>query len=247
MSDSSWNLRYLLRQFVPPVAVSVKRALQPPQMVEKDIFDQRLTFSSDWFSKVEPIWDRILDDLQPSRVLEIGSFEGMSACYLIQNIAFKRPLEIHCVDTWEGGIEHQPDGAAPVKMGIVESRFHENTSKCVESAAHPVDLRVHKLLSHHALARMLASGSDESFDFIYIDGSHQAPDVLADAVLSFKLLRVGGILAFDDYLWEEPLPGGTDPLRCPKPAVDAFVNIHIRKLKLLNAPLGQLYVRKISA
>ena len=40
-----------------------------------------------------------------------------------------------------------------------------------------------------------------AIDFIYVDGSHQAHDVLCDAILSFKLLRVGGIVCFDDYLW----------------------------------------------
>ena len=53
-------------------------------------------------------------------------------------------------------------------------------------------------------------------------------------------------MAFDDYLWSEDLPDGRDLLRCPKPAIDAFVNLNFRKLQLLNAPLFQLYVTKTS-
>jgi hypothetical protein len=34
------------------------------------------------------------------------------------------------------------------------------------------------------------------------DGSHRARDVLEDAVLSWPLLKVGGIMLFDDYLWQ---------------------------------------------
>ncbi|WP_415440554.1 hypothetical protein, partial [Acetobacter orientalis] len=37
-----------------------------------------------------------------------------------------------------------------------------------------------------------------------------------DAVLSFKLLRKGGVLIFDDYLWSEGVEGGNNLLRCPK-------------------------------
>ncbi|HEX2816824.1 MAG TPA: class I SAM-dependent methyltransferase, partial [Phenylobacterium sp.] len=83
-------------------------------------------------------------------------------------------------------------------------------------------------------------------ELIYIDGSHQAPDVLTDAVLAFQLLRVGGILIFDDYLWSHEGPGQQDFYNMPKPAVDAFVNIFQRRMTVIGAPLRQLYVRKIA-
>ena len=50
-------------------------------------------------------------------------------------------------------------------------------------------------------------------------------------------------MAFDDYLWSEALPGGMDPLRCPKPAIDAFTTLHCRELQILRAPLYQLYIQ----
>lgn len=40
-----------------------------------------------------------------------------------------------------------------------------------------------------------------AFDFYYVDGSHVAPDVMADAVLGWRLLKPGGIMVFDDYEW----------------------------------------------
>jgi hypothetical protein len=95
------------------------------------------------------------------------------------------------------------------------------------------------------MAQLLVEGKGNYFDFIYIDGSHQAPDVLVDAVLAFKLLKVGGTLGFDDYLWSEGTSGDEAPLRCPKPAVDAFVNIYAGKVKIIPLPLYQLYMRKL--
>ena len=39
-----------------------------------------------------------------------------------------------------------------------------------------------------------------SFDIIYIDGSHNGEDILSDAIESYKLLNIGGIIIFDDVV-----------------------------------------------
>ena len=200
-----------------------------------------------WFrDNAKPFWERLIPGLQIRAALEIGSYEGASACFLVDRVAAQAPLTLHCIDTWAGGIEHQPDGTAPADMQAVEERFHRNIRAAIGRAAHPVDLRVHKGYSDDCLVRLIADGLAGSLDFIYIDGSHQAPDVLADAVLAFKLLKVGGHLVFDDYIWSEVLPYGQDPIRCPKPAIDAFTTLYCRRLQILEAPLWQLYVRKTS-
>jgi predicted O-methyltransferase YrrM len=208
--------------------------------------DDRPIFTAPWFNAVRPKWDQLIPHVKPSRILEIGSYEGASACYLIETLATERALEIHCVDSWAGGVEHASNGQFEADMAAVEARFHRNTRLAIAKAGHAVSLTVHKEPSDIALARLLAEGRRGHFDFVYVDGSHEAPDVLGDAVLGFKLLRVGGVMAFDDYLWVEKLPQGRDLLRCPKPAIDAFVNLHLRKLDILRAPLWQLYVRKIA-
>jgi hypothetical protein len=204
-------------------------------------------FTNDWFEiSARGAWDQLIPMVKPTKVLEVGSYEGASACYLITRVAQDAPLEIHCVDTWEGGIEHKPGGYAETDMKSVEGRFHYNVQLAIDSVPHAVDLVVHKDSSDSALARLLAGNKRNYFDFIYIDGSHQAPDVLTDAVLAFPLLRVGGVLAFDDYLWAEALPYGRDPLRCPKPAIDAFVNLNFRRLQVVPGPMKQFYARKMS-
>ena len=204
-------------------------------------------FTNSWFQDLaKNTWDVIVPRLSPRTILEVGSYEGASICYLIDTLGSKHPLEVHCVDTWEGGVEAQPDGIAPADMREVEQRFHQNTQLAVENAAHSVDFTVHKGPSDRVLPNLLAEGRRGFFDFIYVDGSHQAPDVLSDAVLAFHLLRVGGLLVFDDYLWAEPLPNGIDLLRCPKPAIDAFTNLYCRKIEVIPAPLAQLYVQKVS-
>ena len=197
-------------------------------------------FTNDWFQRdAKPIWDQIIPRIRPQRILEIGSFEGASTCYLIDKLAHDMPLEIHCVDSREGGVEHGDQD-----MGSVESRFRHNVKSATGRAPYPVSVTTHKGYSDIGLAKLLADGKADYFDFVYVDASHQAPDVLCDAVLGFRLLKVHGFMAFDDYLWFEALPGGKDPLRSPKMAVDAFVNIYIRKINIIPARLYQLYVQK---
>jgi hypothetical protein len=43
--------------------------------------------------------------------------------------------------------------------------------------------------------------------FLYIDGWHSAFGALADGVMSWPLLNVGGVMIFDDYLWVPPKLG----------------------------------------
>jgi hypothetical protein len=203
-------------------------------------------FSEDWFSPCIPIWTNLFNQLNPTKVLEIGSFEGRSTCFLIENLTQARDIELHCIDTWHGAVEHQIGGFAQTNMSAVEERFLYNVNLSIEKSPHSIDLKIHKGTSDIELSKLLSAGLNNYFDFIYVDGSHQAPDVLTDAIFSFKLLKVGGLIAFDDYLWSEPLPGGKDIIRCPKIAIDAFTNIFARKVKIINAHLDQLYVQKIS-
>jgi predicted O-methyltransferase YrrM len=202
--------------------------------------------TNNWFEVSKSVWDSLIPQLNPTRILEIGSYEGASICYLIEKLAMSQDIEIHCVDTWEGGVEHQEGGWVQTNMSLVEKRFHNNIKIAVNEVNHAVDIVIHKELSDLALSKLIAEGKANYFDFIYIDGSHQATDVLCDALLSFRLLKNNGIIVFDDYLWQEQLPIGIDPLRCPKIAIDAFTNIYSRKIKVLSAPLNQLYVKKIS-
>lgn len=131
-------------------------------------------------------------------------------------------------------------------MEAVEHRFDTNVAFARRSTEFPIDLHKHKGKSRDILPTLLAGGYRSYFDLVYIDGSHQAADVLFDAVLCFDLLKKDGVLIFDDYLWQMEERGAEDHYNLPKPAIDAFVNIYRRKLDLLSAPLYQFYVQKLA-
>lgn len=200
-------------------------------------------FTTTWFETHRQIWSTLIPQINPSKILEVGSYEGASSCFLINTLASTKEIEIHCIDNWEGGVEHKDWGT---DMQSVEVRFKHNIDLAIRSAKNKVDLQIHKGFSDIELSKLLVSGKTSYFDFIYIDGSHQAPDVICDAILGFKLLRAGGIMVFDDYLWAEDLPYGHDPIRSPKLAIDAFTNIYCRMLNVLSVPLYQLFIQKRS-
>jgi predicted O-methyltransferase YrrM len=203
-------------------------------------------FTADWFTRYATTWRKLLRKHNPSRFLEIGSYEGRSACFLVDEVAALRPIEIYCIDTWAGGVGH-----GDTVMSEVEQRFEHNVQLARSRSKHSATIYKHKAHSADALARLIAQGNSEVFDFIYVDGSHQAPDVLTDCVMAFRLLKVGGVMVLDDYLWIVNAAGDLAPLgaeefyNLPKPAIDAFMNIFQRKMRVLHQfPLYQLYALK---
>jgi predicted O-methyltransferase YrrM len=206
--------------------------------------DEQPIFTAGWFeSTARPVWDLLIPALPATRVLEVGSYEGASACYLIERLGARAPLEIHCIDPWAGTASF---GGGEVDMHEVETRFRRNTALLIERSRHPVTLEIHKNDSDIVLARLLTEKGSGYFDLAYIDGSHQAPDVLADAVLGFKLLRAGGVMVFDDYLWRGGEVDNGNPAQCPKLAIDAFINCNHNKLAIVSAPLYQIFLQKLS-
>lgn len=202
----------------------------------------RYKFTSDWFTSNISVWDQIIGPLKPLKILEIGSYEGRATTWLIENCGNSKGCEIHCIDPWA-----EYSDLPGYNMLDVEKRFDQNIEIAKEKNKN-VQIYKYKKTSVIALAELIAHQKSNFFDLIYVDGSHQAPDVLSDAIMSSPLLKIGGVMIFDDYLWHMEAVGDQDPLNMPKPAIDAFINIFQRKYQIIaNKPLYQLYVRKIKS
>ena len=189
-------------------------------------------YTKDWFGWAPRVWEQLIPHL-PARknFLEIGSFEGRSAVWTIENM-MEDGGEIVCIDTWEGGAEHTPED-----MAGTEERFHQNITLVRKKFPNRAVVSF-KSTSVEALAASIAH--KKQFDFIYIDGSHLAKDVLTDACMAWPLLKKNGFMVFDDYMWKPP---GFKLLDRPKLAVDSFVNMFEDDLAI--AHIGyQLIVRK---
>jgi SAM-dependent methyltransferase len=142
----------------------------------------KYVFTTDWVTPHEQTWRETLKLFKgrPNvRALEIGSYEGRSAIWFLENILTDPSSSIITIDLFNGPFEQVFDRNV--------SGFKNQVTKI-------------KAPSHDAL-RPLKPGS---FDFVYIDGSHVAKDVFLDAALSWDLLKPGGVLIFDDYELKGP-------------------------------------------
>jgi predicted O-methyltransferase YrrM len=199
--------------------------------------DYKLTQS--WFIQAGhgDVWSRISQVINAKSYLEIGSYEGLSACWMIENTDVEALV---CIDTWEGGEEHKN---VRVDMSQVEERFDHNVSIAGERVSRQIELTKLKGTSLHMLADLVAKGGSGVFDVVYVDGSHRSCDVMGDAVLGFELLRPGGCIIFDDYIWYDKTTN--DGVRSsPKLAIDAFSTCFFEQIQFVTAPVGQMILIK---
>jgi predicted O-methyltransferase YrrM len=175
-------------------------------------------FSFDWFSARIPAFRKHLEHLRgkPCSVIEIGAHEGRSTTWLLDNILTHSGARIVTIDPW------------------VQNSFWRN----IEASNGLQKTQLFVGLSGEILRRL----SLASADFVYIDGSHSAPDVLEDAVLSFRLLKTGGIMAFDDYRFIDPRWKGEG---FPTATIDAFLDAYKARVELLEKGY-QLWLRKLA-
>lgn len=189
-------------------------------------------FSQDWFTQNSKYWERhIVPKLAGKsclNFLEIGCFEGRATVWMMENILADPTSKITVIDTFEGSTEHQGSG---VDVSQIEALFLSNIEPYKEKVT------VHKGYSQLVLRKFEPK---ESYDLIYIDGSHHSVDVLEDAVLSFRLLKKGGILVFDDYTWM--LPG--EPNDRPGIAIESFMSTHKETTDLIHIGWQVFLIKK---
>jgi hypothetical protein len=169
-------------------------------------------FTQDWFSFHEAWWlERFgyLAERSGVRALEVGSFEGRSACWMLKHLLTGPGSTIMCVDRFD---------AYPAQ----ELNFDHNIRATGGEA------RVTKLRGRSQ--QVLPFLTPSSYDFIYVDGSHGALDVIQDAAMCWRLLKPGAVIVFDDY--ESAAFPDLFELSA-KPAVDAFLALVVGRYDLL--------------
>lgn len=192
-----------------------------PLLVEGIVPRMEPEFLTDWLTPHIPSWERALAHLKEKpdlHFLEIGSFDGRSACWLLQNILTHPTSTLTCVDPFEpfNFRAYQPVWPPPMENPLpdlvyIEELFDRNIG-CIGATEKVIKRRGQSSV-------VLRSLPLQSYDGIYIDGSHYTHDVLRDTVLSWDLIKTGGILIFDDYL----LLSFTLPYYTPRMAIDAFM------------------------
>lgn len=185
-------------------------------------------YSNNWFKRYVNNFEKHTEkfDFKQIKCLEIGSFEGQSSNWIVDNWCKHPESSLTCVDPFTGSEEH----SATEKEQLFERfcrNIEENSKKII----------VMRETSHVAMQRLI--DKKEKFDFIYIDGDHHRDAVTLDAELAHQLLVPGGILAFDDYTWELHLPSE----KRPRDAIDGFLQKRAKEYELITKN-DQVFVKK---
>lgn len=159
-------------------------------------------FSRRWFKMrnqrtFSTFLPRIFDGKKPINMIQIGVFEGADLCWCLQNILKHPDCKVVAIDPWD------------IK-GM--KRSQEEMDGIYEKAQHNLHhwrrrIQIIRDTSQKALPDLIKCGISINgkpirkgdWDFIVVDGCHDAPLVYTDAMNSFELVKKGGYILFDDY------------------------------------------------
>ena len=186
-------------------------------------------FHTKWFTRNIPKWEEHLGHLRARpglRYLEVGPYEGQSFFWVVDNLLTDASSRATAIDIFAKATstDYAKDYETIFRSNLALSGASERVT-------------VLKGRSQIELRRLPV----ESFDLIYIDGSHATRDVLTDLVLSWDLLAQGGLLVLDDYLWgaKRRWP---ENLR-PQFAIDSFITAYAKEVEVVDRGY-QVFLRK---
>ena len=164
----------------------------------KKCVDSNYFFTLDIFSHRIEVWTEQLRSLigaENINALEVGFYQGMSACWLLDTILTHETARLSCIDE-----NYHP-------------KLRENISKTgSESKVNLLAGNSHELLADLAPA---------SFDLINLQDRCKLTDhAEKNTELAWQLLKPQGLIIFNYYGWRNPSNGKEDP----KIGIDRFLN-----------------------
>uniref|UniRef100_A0A6C0DGM2 Methyltransferase n=1 Tax=viral metagenome TaxID=1070528 RepID=A0A6C0DGM2_9ZZZZ len=176
--------------------------------------------ADNWFSLVN------VNDYnnKPINYLEIGTFHGANIISVAKTYGLHNDSKLYCIDPWE---DYNDYPEYKNQQQTIYESFINNIEK--------FDVKDKIIINRGYSNVEIPKFQDEYFDIIYIDGNHESEYVLEDAILSFRKLKKGGIMIFDDYhpVWHMTQKG-----------IDAFRSCFCNKITDLGTIETQVIIKK---
>ncbi|ELS05061.1 tetratricopeptide repeat protein [Xenococcus sp. PCC 7305] len=188
----------------------------------QECWDKDYFFEQDNFSYRIPLIEPHLQHLvnqESTNILEIGNYQGMSSCWLLDKILTAPDSKLTCLDR------------------EFDSKLQDNLLKA--KAKHKVNLMAGDIHEN------LNSLSPNIFDLANLqDRRKQWEYVNQSTALVWRLMKVGGIIIFNDYGWHR----NDMPELNPKKGIDNFLNSIPSQWEIIVESSGSLpfIVKKIS-
>ena len=134
---------------------------------EDDIKEK--SFSNKWFLNNFDIFSFFLPQDKNSKFvyLEVGCFEGLSSFFVLSEY---KAVDATLLDIWD--MPNPNSKTLSHNFNSIEDTFDNNLSR----------FNFTKIKDDSVVAMRKLFKQNKSFDFIYIDGSHNGEDILSDAI-----------------------------------------------------------------
>lgn len=186
-----------------------------------------MTDYPNFFDKTgEATFAALLPKYAPQRILQLGAFTGDATVWMVNTLD---PQVIVDVDAWGGTSSEK--WTAQFDWADVEATYDAKTAEWRSTG----QVVKEKTSTRDYLACAIAGGI-EPFDLIYIDADHTTQATLENAVMSYPILATGGLMVFDDYVWQSDSGRLLDD---PMPAIDAFKYLYLDRMRFV--ALGSQY------
>jgi len=182
-------------------------------------------YTQTWFlgSDVHKNLSFFLDKSKENKMLEIGCFEGLSACFFADNFLDNPQSTLTCVDPF---LTIDNNDHCKFLQSNEEMNFDHNISNCKNSDK----ITIHKITSDRFF-----ENNNQTYNFIYIDGCHEVEFIKRDMENSFNVLEKNGIMWMDDY-------GGGDGIQI-RNTMNAFLKKYNGQYELIHMGY-QLAIKK---
>jgi predicted O-methyltransferase YrrM len=218
-------LRSLL-MFVLSLVVSPALLIASERTSTKE-YNKQYTFTKNSFTDKISSWTKLLNEFKGKpgiHYLEIGTYEGRSALWVLENITTHATAKLTIIDAFEEN--SYKTFAANVALSGEASKF---------------------TILKGTSTQKIREVPFNSIDLAYIDGSGKGIVMLADLVNTWNLVKVGGVIICSRYSLNGPLRAALnlqpeDP--GPHEAIDAFLKMYNPYISVLTLQENHVVFRK---
>lgn len=172
------------------------------QSIHDHIEDMGLPLDLRGWHSDHPTFKRVIDEIKPSIICEVGSWKGASAIHM----ASVSSAHVYCVDTWLGGIDHLMSPAEldhiPKKHGYPQMYFQFLTNVKLSGFQN----RIIPIPNTSTNGMKYLAKNNITPQLMYIDASHEAEDVAQDIRTARRLFPKCALLG-DDWMWKSVKEG----------------------------------------
>ena len=164
--------------------------------------DPILPYDLQGWGSNDPSFADIISKIRPNLIVEVGTWKGASAVNMAKvALSFNIPswdIEIVCVDTWLGSVEHYEFGSlnANIRKNGRPNFYEQFLSNVIHEKMTDI---ITPFPMDSINANQCMQAWDVHPDMIYIDAAHDYQSVKLDIYLWSIVLRSGGYMLFDDW------------------------------------------------